>query len=234
MNRINTSAIDTPASGGAAAPAAQPASRSVLDNFLFLMLERTLALTIALLTLPLVIAALAFVWYQSKRSPLIAHIRVGLRGEPLKMLKIRTMWPVAPEGPSGNGWQLIEDVDETPPLSKTTTDPRISSHVARLIRRFSIDELPQLVHVIIGQMSLVGPRPLTAGEHEAQYRGYSDCILQIRPGITGLWQVNGRSDLSYAERVQLDCHFVKSRSLWLYLRILIATWWVVLSGKGAA
>jgi lipopolysaccharide/colanic/teichoic acid biosynthesis glycosyltransferase len=104
---------------------------------------------------------------------------------------------------------------------------------AAFCRRHSIDELPQLWHVLRGEMSLVGPRPLTRREIQANYAGCADEILEVNPGITGLWQVSGRSRLSYAERREMDLRLVRERSGKLYAKILAKTLAAVLTGRNA-
>jgi lipopolysaccharide/colanic/teichoic acid biosynthesis glycosyltransferase len=114
---------------------------------------------------------------------------------------------------------------------KLREDPRITP-LGRWLRRTSLDELPQLFNVLHGDLSLVGPRPIVADEI-AKYGPASAAILRVRPGVTGLWQVSGRSDLDYAERVRLDMDYVTHWSLWLDLRILAATVPAVLRRRGA-
>jgi exopolysaccharide production protein ExoY len=122
-------------------------------------------------------------------------------------------------------------VDESGPNQKSFADPRITSAFARFCRRFSIDELPQLIHVVRGEMSLVAPRPLTNRELDQHYGPDADEILSVKPGITGLWQVAGRSRLTYHERRELDLFLVRNRSLRLHFTILLRTIPAVLTGK---
>jgi lipopolysaccharide/colanic/teichoic acid biosynthesis glycosyltransferase len=114
---------------------------------------------------------------------------------------------------------------------KLTRDPRVT-RVGAILRRTSLDELPQLFNVLTGDMSLVGPRPVPPYE-VAEYRAADTERLTAPPGITGLWQVNGRGELSFAEMVRLDCEYVRHSSLWLDFKILLATLPAVLSGRGA-
>ena len=114
---------------------------------------------------------------------------------------------------------------------KLKNDPRIT-RIGGFLRRTSLDELPQLINVLRGQMSLVGPRPIIEEEIVA-YGDYIDYYQQVRPGITGLWQVSGRNELSYAERVQLDVWYVRNWSLELDLIILTKTFVAVLLRKGS-
>jgi exopolysaccharide production protein ExoY len=176
-------------------------------------------------------ATMAAVYALSGRSPLIAHRRLGLNGEPFWILKIRTMWDRRRK-PAAPGW--IEYLSDTNvPVIKGVPDPRVTSRLAAFCRRYSVDELPQLLQVATGRMCLVGPRPLTRQELDAYYG--SDCgeVLSIRPGLTGLWQVMGRNRLTYAQRRRLDLFFVRKSGFGLYLRILLRTPGRVLSGRDA-
>ena len=167
----------------------------------------------------------------SGRSPLIAHRRLGLNGEPFWIIKLRTMWDESP-APAAAGWiEYLRDTD-VPPI-KGSPDPRVTSRLAAFCRRYSVDELPQLLQISTGRMSLVGPRPLTARELDAYYGADSAEVLSVRPGLTGLWQVMGRNHLTYAQRLRLDLFFVRKRGLGLYLRILFRTPMSVLSGRDA-
>ena len=167
----------------------------------------------------------------SGRSPLIAHRRIGLHGEPFWILKIRTMW----DGPLAKAAPLwIEYLGETDvPVSKGGPDPRVTSRLAAFCRRYSIDELPQLLQVVTGRLSLVGPRPLTSSELEAYYGPDCGEVLSVRPGLTGLWQVMGRNRLTYAQRRRLDLFYLRKCGLGLYLRILLRTPAQILSGRDA-
>src|SRR5581483_9413341 len=148
--------------------------------------------------------------------------------------KLRTMWDR--RAASLTRLSLIERLTPEPKQAieiKAALDPRVTSRFAGLFRRYSIDELPQLWHVVRGEMALVGPRPLTAVEIEAHYSSVATQILRMKPGISGLWQINGRSSLSYVQRRRLDLFLVRNWSLQLYLTILIRTIPTVLAGKNA-
>jgi len=114
---------------------------------------------------------------------------------------------------------------------KLRRDPRVT-RLGDWLRRYSLDELPQLVNVLRGQMSLVGPRMITAQEL-SRYGKYQDLLLTVKPGLTGYWQTRGRQDVSYEERVRMDVYYVTQWSLGLDLRILFKTPWKVIRGKGA-
>ena len=121
--------------------------------------------------------------------------------------------------------------DEGGPALKSPEDDRVGSRFARFCRRHSLDELPQLVLVLTGRMSLVGPRPVTPGELALIYGPDADTILSAKPGLSGLWQVSGRNRLTSSERRALDLESVHNRSLLLYVTILLRTVPEVLSGR---
>ena len=171
----------------------------------------------------------------SGRSPLIAHRRLGLNGEPFWTIKLRTMWETGDDPPRARktpGWiEYLTDTDV--PTIKGAPDPRVTSRLAAFCRRYSVDELPQLLQVVTGRLSLVGPRPLTSQELDVYYGADRTEVLSVRPGLTGLWQVMGRNRLTYPQRLRLDLFFVRKRGLGLYLRILLRTPRRVFSGRDA-
>jgi exopolysaccharide biosynthesis polyprenyl glycosylphosphotransferase len=152
---------------------------------------------------------------------------VGLYGRRFDAYKFRTMIPDAEAYLEAHP-ELKEQWDNT---GKIQDDPRIT-RVGRLLRRFSLDELPQLFNVLKGQMSLVGPRMITPEElkHFGRWRHN---LLTVKPGLTGLWQVSGRSDLSYEDRVRLDMHYIRNYTAWADLKLVFNTVWTVLRGRGA-
>jgi len=188
------------------------------------------ALTLALVLSPLLlVVGLALA---RDRGPVIyRHPRTGRDGKTFGCLKFRTMVP--------NAEQVLRNLlDEDPELSgewlrdqKLRNDPRVTT-IGRFLRRTSLDELPQLWNVLKGDMSLVGPRPVVREEWE-RYGRRLHHYLAARPGVTGLWQVMGRSDSCYRRRVALDCFYVRKRSLLLDVFILLRTVKVVLRGRGA-
>jgi exopolysaccharide production protein ExoY len=193
--------------------------------------ERVASLGMAIALGPAIAIAGAGAALLSGRTPLIAHRRVGWRARTLWLLKLRTMWGIhANASGSRRGW--IEYIDDTGGLDlKGSHDPRVTSRFARFCRRHSIDEIPQLWHVIRGEMSLVGPRPMTAEELRRYYGDDADEILQHKPGITGLWQVRGRNRVTYHERRNLDLELIRHTSLRMYLKILLNTIPEVISGR---
>jgi exopolysaccharide production protein ExoY len=190
--------------------------------------ERIAAGAALIIAAPVLGAVLGTVRVLSGMSPLVAHRRVGLGGEPIWVLKVRTMWP---GGSGAEGWVERLDDPDVPPV-KRRLDPRITSRFAAFCRRHSIDELPQLVHVLTGRMRLIGPRPMTRQELDEHYREWAEEVLSVRPGLTGLWQVMGRNRLSYAQRRRLDVFLVRRGSWGLSLRIMLRTIREVWKGSG--
>ncbi len=195
------------------------------------VLDRLLAAPLLLLAAPFIGLAAFITWRLSRQSPFVAHRRVGQHGEPFWMLKLRTMWEVSPESKQ---MQWVELVSEQPvSLGKAASDDRVTSRFARFCRRYSIDELPQLWHVMQGRMALVGPRPITRLELTTHYAGAAAEVLHLRPGLSGLWQVMGRSRLSYRERRRLDLFLVRHFSAGLYFYILWRSVFCAIQGTNA-
>jgi lipopolysaccharide/colanic/teichoic acid biosynthesis glycosyltransferase len=204
--------------------------------------ERLTAVMLFAALSPILLASVVAISLLSGRPPLIAHRRVGWRGATLWMLKLRTMWNNEARGtgrPAGRAsrWieyglvEYIEDGDG--PELKQPGDVRVTNWFARFCRKHSIDEMPQLWHVIRGEMSLVGPRPVTDAEIRRHYGMDADEVLQVKPGLAGLWQISGRNRLSYTERRRLDLRYVRNRSVRMYLRILLRTIPEVWSGSNS-
>jgi lipopolysaccharide/colanic/teichoic acid biosynthesis glycosyltransferase len=194
--------------------------------------ERILAFVLLSLSFPLLCLACTVVSLLSRRSPLVAHARIGRRGKRLWVLKIRTMWGGI-EASARNPIFVERLQEDPPPEVKKPRDPRVNHLFAAICRKYSIDELPQLWHVVTGDMALVGPRPLTAGELVEHYGPDAYEILSVKPGLTGLWQIRGRSRLNYESRRRLDLMLVRNWSVRLYMSILLDTVPKVLSGKDA-
>lgn len=209
------------------------------------LLKRTadiaLSLGALLLVAPFLLVVALAVKLDSRGPALYRHERVGRNGRHIEVLKFRTMHRDAcrgrrygGEGAEARFAELMADADrarEFLETQKLTEDPR-ATRVGRLLRRTSLDELPQLINVVVGDLSLVGPRAITGGEL-ARYGDRVDDLLGVRPGITGYWQVNGRSDLSYHDRVRLDLSYIHNWSLKLDLNILARTLKVLVSRHGA-
>jgi lipopolysaccharide/colanic/teichoic acid biosynthesis glycosyltransferase len=184
--------------------------------------------TVALIALlPPILLLMLAICLESWGSPIFAQERVGLGGRRFKMLKLRTMVRDAERRRVD-----VEHLNEAQaPMFKVKKDPRIT-RVGRFLRYTSLDELPQLINVIVGEMSLVGPRPPLPHE-VGQYTSTQARRLTVIPGLTGLWQVSGRSDRSFDALIALDLEYIDHWSFWLDLKLIARTVWVVLSGRGA-
>jgi exopolysaccharide biosynthesis polyprenyl glycosylphosphotransferase len=174
------------------------------------------SLLLLVLTLPVWLIVPPLIRRETGASAVFEQTRIGQDGEPFTMLKFRTMRP---------------ETDPYAPSPTDEADERITP-VGRWLRRFSLDELPQLVNVLKGEMSLVGPRPEMPFIVE-RYQPWQRQRLQVRPGLTGLWQILGRKDLPLVENIEYDFYYINNRSLLLDLVILLRTVPVVLTGRGA-
>jgi len=159
---------------------------------------------------------------------LFAQARAGLYGRPFRMLKFRTMR----QGAEDEQGELLRSNEMSGPVFKLRDDPRVT-RLGRFLRRTSLDELPQLLNVLTGSMSLVGPRPLPVSE-QAAIRGWQRRRLTMKPGLTCLWQVAGRNDVDFVDWMLLDLQYIEQWSLWLDLLLLLKTLPVVLFGRGAS
>lgn len=190
-------------------------------------LDVAVSLVLLLLSAPVVLITCTIIRLTSRGPVLFVQDRIGHRGESFEMFKLRTM----EDGAEARERDLAQ---RRPGLTffKLADDPRIT-RLGKLLRRLSIDELPQLVNVLEGSMSLVGPRPLLVSDFERFPKTRQLRRFAVKPGLTGLWQVSGRSLLSDEERMRLDLEYVERWSLWLDLVILLRTVPAVLLGRGA-
>ena len=177
--------------------------------------------------LPLWLALALMIKLSSAGSVFYADSRIGLGQQPFEMLKFRTM--VA--GASEEQGALEDDNEASGALFKIRDDPRVTS-VGRVLRRLSIDEIPNVINVLRGEMSLVGPRPLPLRDY-SQLEEWHRRRYNVLPGMTGLWQVAGRSDLTFDDLVRLDFYYIENWSIWLDISILLKTPGAVLARKGA-
>jgi len=191
--------------------------------------DRTLALVVLVLVSPVLLAVAVAVRATSSGPALFRQVRVGQGGRPFTILKFRTMHTDA-DNRLASLWE--QNAHQGGPLFKMADDPRLTL-IGGFLRRWSLDELPQLVNVLLGQMSLVGPRPPVPREVDEYERGHVFRRLMVKPGLTGLWQVSGRSDLDWSESVRLDLYYVENWSLALDTAILGRTAGAVLRGRGA-
>jgi Undecaprenyl-phosphate galactose phosphotransferase WbaP len=195
------------------------------------ILDRALTLLVGLVTLPLMGLIALLVALDSPGPIFYGQQRLGQNARPFTAWKFRSM--------VSNGDQVLADFLANNPHHrlewerdhKLKQDPRIT-RIGHLLRRTSLDELPQLWNVLCGEMSLVGPRPIV-DEEIHYYADIFELYKRVLPGVTGLWQVSGRSDVTYGERVNLDAYYVRNWSVWLDIYILLKTIWVVIRGDGA-
>lgn len=189
-------------------------------------------ITIIMLISPVLLLVAIGVWFTTGRPVIFGHERVGRHGNSFKCYKFRSMVP--------NADQVLKELLERDPEAraqwerefKLKDDPRIT-RFGHFIRKTSLDELPQLWNVLRGDMSLVGPRPVVNKELDTYYGDASKHYLSVRPGLTGLWQVSGRNDVSYEQRVQMDRHYVDTWNLMRDMQIMWRTVGVVVWRKGA-
>jgi exopolysaccharide biosynthesis polyprenyl glycosylphosphotransferase len=215
----------------------RPARASVNDAFKrALDIVGSLMLLIALSPVMLIVAIL--VKATSHGPVFFKQTRIGQRGKPFQMLKFRSMRPNAGSAIHQDyvTWFIKQSgkqsEDKGSGVFKITNDPRITG-IGRILRNSSLDELPQFFNVLMGEMSLVGPRPPLPYEVEQYKAWHCRRVLEAKPGITGLWQVTGRSRTTFDEMVRLDLRYARSYSLWTDVKILLATPKAVISGKGA-
>lgn len=192
------------------------------------ILDVTLALLILLALFPLLLIVALAIRLESPGPILFNQVRIGYRGQPFKFWKFRSMYPDAEQR-----LRQLEQANEMQGgvLFKMKKDPRIT-RVGRFIRKFSIDELPQLWNVLNGDMALVGPRPALPNE-VARYSIHDRERLDVKPGITCIWQVSGRSDIPFEQQVKLDLRYIYFQSIKQDLRILLKTVPAVITGRGA-
>jgi len=238
-SRVVTMRAATP--GPALTTAARPEPRRypvnetmfgrIADDGLIRLFDIAGALFVLALAFPVMVMVLLAVKLTSPGPVLFAHRRVGRHGRRFACLKFRTMAIDADA-------QLKALLDRDPAAraewqrsQKLRRDPRVTS-IGRFLRRTSLDELPQVFNVLIGDMSLVGPRPIVESEIPRYGRHFA-IYCRVRPGVTGLWQVQRHAGTSYRRRVAFDVAFARARSLRLYLLILARTVPAVLTGRGA-
>jgi exopolysaccharide biosynthesis polyprenyl glycosylphosphotransferase len=196
-------------------------------------LDLLAAALILLLILPVFLCIALLVFASSPGPILFRQRRVGINGSPFTLYKFRSMYHGAASAVHQNYYrELIQGTaSATGNVFKLRNDPRITP-IGRILRRLSLDELPQLINVLLGDMSLVGPRPPLPYEVE-QYGQRELARLSVPPGLTGLWQVSGRAILNFHQMIDLDLAYIERWSLWLDLKILARTPLVVVTGRGA-
>ena len=211
---------------------------SSIHNLTFktnLFTKRILDILIVLFFSPLwipIMIILAFLTKITSKGPVFyGHKRIGKNHKEIKCWKFRSMCT--------NSQEILEQILATDPIRraewekdrKFLDDPRVTKF-GKILRKTSLDELPQIFNILKGDMSLVGPRPVTEPEL-IKYGKYQDYVLSVLPGLSGMWQISGRSDTGYEERISFDSYYIQNWSIWLDIWILLKTVWVVISGKGA-
>lgn len=193
--------------------------------------DYSFAAVATIISFPLMLLISLLIKATSKGAVIYTQERVGKDGKIFKMYKFRTMYPDADE--------RLKKILENDTLAKQQwdlkkklkNDPRVTP-IGKILRKTSLDELPQLINVLKGQMSIVGPRPYLPSEIE-ETNDCKEIILSVLPGITGLWQTNGRSNTTFKERIEMDCYYVKNWSLWMDTKIFFKTFKAIVKGDGA-
>jgi len=185
-----------------------------------------------IVTLPITIPIAIIIKLIDGGSIIYGHERVGKGGKKFKVLKFRSMYMDAEK-------KLKEILENDPKAKeeweqtfKLKNDPRITP-IGKFLRKTSLDELPQFINVLKGDMSVVGPRPVVEEELIKYYKEKADLYKSVKPGVTGYWQVEGRSDTDYDERIKMDEYYIKNQSFLLDLKIILKTIKVMITGKGA-
>ncbi len=206
-------------------------SGSALSGVAKYLLDTTLAVAGLVVLSPMIVMLIVIVLVLQGRPVFIAHRRIGKNGVMFACLKFRTMVIDADQVLTRHLADNPRCREEWIATRKLRNDPRVTPFGA-IMRKSSVDEIPQLLNIILGNMSLVGPRPIAAGEAELYGVHYADYI-KVRPGLTGLWQVSGRNETTYGERVQLDVRYVRERTILGDIAILIRTIPAVLHSRGS-
>lgn len=191
-------------------------------------LQQIGAAAVLLVLSPLLLLLALLIRLESQGSPLYSQVRVGKDGRRFKFYKFRSMY--IKDDPK---WVDVSTLnsDRDGICKKFRQDPRITP-IGRFIRKFSLDELPQLINILKGDMALIGPRPALPCETDA-YNARAMNRLDVTPGLTGLWQVSGRADTTFEEQIDLDMQYIKNRSWWFDISIMAQTVPAVLSSRGA-
>ncbi|GFZ33944.1 exopolysaccharide biosynthesis protein [Clostridium zeae] len=202
------------------------------QSFIYMFMKRVFDFISALIGVvvlfPIFIILIALIKLDSEGPAVFGHKRIGKYGKSIKVYKFRTMVVNADEVFKNF---TKEQKEEFAINFKLENDPRITK-IGSFLRKTSLDELPQLFNILVGNMSVVGPRPIVEKEIE-KYGEWADKLFSVTPGLTGYWQANGRSDTTYEERVQMDMYYVDNKSLILDIKIVFKTFISVLRKEGA-
>lgn len=207
-----------------------PGRDPIVYRFAKRALDISVSVLALLLTSPIMAAIAVAIKIESKGPVFFGHLRLGRHGEFFRCLKFRSMRPGAQEDlfSDSNLKQRYVENDYKLPLDE---DPRVT-RLGRLLRRSSLDELPQLFNVLAGTMSLVGPRPIVREELE-WYGDAAPRFLAVKPGITGVWQIQGRSRISYPDRTHVELNAIEDRSFWRDLKVLVKSVPAVIMARGS-
>lgn len=201
------------------------------ENKLYLFSKRTLDIICSLIGLiilsPLIGIIMILIKFESKGEVIFSQERIGLNGERFNMHKFRSMVPNAEELKK----KLLEQNEMSGPMFKMKDDPRITK-IGKFIRKTSIDELPQLINVLKGEMSLVGPRPSLPNEVE-KFEPWMLKRLEVKPGLTCYWQVAGRNNIDFEEWMKLDINYVNDRNMLLDIKLIFKTFFVLFGDENA-
>lgn len=200
-----------------------------IDQATFRISDVTIAFTLLALLAPVMILCWLLIMFSGPGPVVFAHMRIGRNGQTFPCYKFRTMV----DGAEAMLTQILNECGQSRSewlaSHKLQNDPRVTA-VGRVLRRFSLDELPQLFNVLLGEMSMVGPRPIV-NEEIPRYGEFFRDYCSVRPGLSGLWQVSGKNSLAYDERVRLDTQYARSKSVWMDIVILWRTIPVVIFGR---
>ncbi|WP_137657384.1 sugar transferase [Listeria newyorkensis] len=197
------------------------------QEYRYRALDIIISLLALLVSAPVLLVIMLLIKISDVKAPIFfKQSRIGLDGKPFEMYKFRSMVVGAEKLKAA----LLEQNEVKGLMFKITDDPRIT-RIGKFLRKTSVDEFPQLLNVLQGHMSVVGPRP-PLPEEVAEYTSYDKLRLLVKPGCTGLWQVSGRNKLSFEEMVELDLHYIRHRSIRLNMMILMKTWREI-TGKGS-
>lgn len=203
-----------------------------IKQIFYIFIKRLVDILLSLLALivfsPIFILLIIIIKSDSKGCPFFTHERLGYKKKNINIYKFRTMKKNA--GELFNEF-TVEQKEEYEKNFKLDNDPRITK-IGFFLRRTSLDELPQLINIIKGDMSIIGPRPIVEKEVE-KYGEYSEKLFSVKPGLTGYWQANGRSDTTYEERVKMDMYYIDNKSIILDIEIFFKTIISVIKKEGA-
>lgn len=207
-------------------------SKSVETSFIYKIVKRCFDIISSLIAIiiffPLFVIISFIIKLDSKGKVIFSHRRLGINGKEIKVYKFRTMVSNAEEVLNKMSPSQKKEFEKN---FKLDNDPRITK-AGNILRKTSLDELPQLFNILLGNMSVVGPRPIIKKEVE-KYGEYSNKLFSVKPGLTGMWQANGRSCTTYEQRVKMDMYYIDNRSFLLDIKLILKTVIVVIKREGA-